>query len=99
MLQKWFTIYKKFPEIPVEKQMDHVFSDSSGGKFQGEQNVWKGISDFLVGNTYSAYVFRKEAMQFLKVCLILDPDLLSFPMDFNTARKSETKINGGGGIV
>ena len=32
-LQEWFTIYKKFPEIPVEKQMDHVFSDSSGGKF------------------------------------------------------------------
>lgn len=67
--------------------------------FKEKQKVWKGISDFLVGNTYSVYLFRKQAMQFLKVFLILDLDLLSFPMEFNTARKSVAKINGEGGIV
>ena len=67
--------------------------------FKGKQDVWKGISDFLVGNTYSVYPFRKQAMQFLKVFLILDPDLLSFPMEFNSTRKSEAKINREEGIV
>lgn len=68
--------------------------------FKGKQNIWKGVSDFLVGNTYSVYLFRKQAMQFLKVFLILDPDLLSFPGDGVQYRaKSEAKINGEGGIV
>lgn len=67
--------------------------------FKGKQNVWKGISDFRVGNTYSVYLFRKQAMQFFKVFLILDPDLLPFPMELNTARKSEAKINGDGRMV
>lgn len=80
---KWITCFRI---VPVEN-------------FKGKQNIWKGVSDFLVGNTYSVYLFRKQAMQFLKVFLILDPDLLSFPMEFNTARKSEAKINGEGGIV
>ena len=79
--------------------MEDVFSDSSGGKFQGETECLKGISDFRVGNTYSVYLFRKQAMQFFKVFLILDSDLLSFPMELNTARKSEAKINGDGRMV
>ena len=41
--------------------MEHVFSDSSVETFEGKQNVWKGISDFLVGNTYSVYPFRKKS--------------------------------------
>lgn len=80
--------------------MEHVFSDSSSGKFQGETECLKRyFFYFRVGNTYSVYLFRKQAMQFFKVFLILDPDLLSFPMELNTARKSEAKINGDGRMV
>ena len=50
--------------------------------------------------TPTVYIpFVKKAMQFLKIFLILEPDLLLIPMEFNTARKSEAKTNGEGEIV
>lgn len=57
---------------------------------------------FLISGsaTPTAYIsFVNKRCSFFKVFLILDPDLLSFPMELNTARKSEAKINGEGGIV
>ena len=37
-----FTIYRKFPENPVEKKMEHDFLGRSGGKFPGATKHLKG---------------------------------------------------------